>query len=88
MTLGLKKYQFPLTRPILFFFVPTLQFLWPSRKNKKIFIPTDPNIFQKIGQTNVRIAKIMLKIVFFDFLGVINFIICMFSCTVGEIKLQ
>ena len=30
----------------------------------------------------------MLKIVFFDFLDVINFIICMFSGTVGEIKPQ
>ena len=36
----------------VFFSVPTLQFLLPSRqKNKKIFMPTDPNIFQETQQT-------------------------------------
>ena len=80
--------MFPLTRPILFFFVPTLQFLLPSRKYKKIFIPTDPKMYQKIRQKfkkNVRIAKLMLRILFFNFLDVLNFIICMFSGIVNDI---
>ena len=50
------------------FFVQTLPFLWPSIKNEKIVILTDPNIFKNIEQTvkrNVRIAKIMLKTKFF-----------------------
>ena len=70
-----------------FFFVPTLQFLYPS-KNKKIFIPTDPNMFKKNWTNNLknaRIAKIMLKIIFFNFLDVLNSIICMFSGTVDGI---
>ena len=59
-----------------------------QKKNKKICIPSDPNIFQKIGQItlkNIRIAKIMLKIIVFNFLDVLNFIICMFSGTADEI---
>ena len=48
-------------------------------------MPTDPNIFQKIGEKNiknVKIAKIMLEITFLHFLDVLNFFICMFSGTV------
>ena len=43
----------------LVFFVPTLQFLLPSRKtnNKKIFIPTDPKMFQKIRQKSKKKKK-------------------------------
>ena len=51
----------------------------------KIFIPTDPKMFQKNctkSLKNVRIAKLMLRIIFFNFLDVLNFIICMFSGTV------
>ena len=72
------------------FFVPILQFLLSSRKkkNKKIFMPTDPNIFQKTRQTTfkkIRIAQIMLKITFFSFLYVLYFIIYIFSSTVNDI---
>ena len=70
--------------------MPTLQFLLPSRKkyNKEIFIPTDPKMFQKIRQKtfkNVKIAKLMLITIFFNFLDVLNFIICMFSGTADDI---
>ena len=43
--------MFPLTRPTLFF-VPILQFFFAFQKKKikKIFIPTDPKMFQKIRQ--------------------------------------
>ena len=30
----------------------------PEKKNKKIFIPTDPNIFQKIGQTTLKMSEL------------------------------
>ena len=45
-------------------------------------------MFQKIRQKtekNVRIAKLMLRIIFFNYLDVQNFIMCMFSGTVGDI---
>ena len=86
---GLKVPVFPLTRPTLFFFVLTIQLLLlPFRKkNKKIFIPIDRKMFQKIDKKllkNVRIAKLMLRIIFFTSLDVLNFIICMFSGTVDD----
>ena len=41
------------------FFVTTLQFLLPSRKkNKKIFIPKDPKMFQKIGQKKKKMSEL------------------------------
>ena len=85
-TLGLKIPVFPLTRPTLFFLCRPYNFYsLPEKKNKiKIFIPTDPKMFQKIAQTNT-FAKIMLKIIFFNFLDVLNFIISMVSGTVDEI---
>ena len=53
---------------------------------------TDPKIFQKTKQKrknknlkNVRIAKVILGIIFLNFLGVLNFIICMLSGTVDDI---
>ena len=49
---------FPLTRPTRFF-VPTLQFLLPSRKNKNKFIPTDPKMFQKIGQKALKLSELL-----------------------------
>ena len=55
---------------------------------KNIFIPTDPNIFSENWTNNfkgVRIAIIMLKIIFFYCLDVLNFIICMVSGTVDDI---
>ena len=45
-------------------------------------------MFQKIGQKNVRIAKLMLRIIFFNSLDVLNFIIYMFTGTVDDIKPQ
>ena len=56
---------FPLTRLTLFF-VPTLQFLLLSRKQKekkekkkekRIFMSTDPNIFQETGQATSDLHK-------------------------------
>ena len=67
-------------RPCNFYCLPEI--------NKKIFIPTDPKMFHKIGQKNlkkVRIAKLILRIIFFNFLDVLNFIICMFSGTVDDV---
>ena len=52
IAISLKKIPvFPLTRPILFFFCadPAI-FIVFQKKIKKIFIPTDPKMFQKIGQ--------------------------------------
>ena len=50
---------------------------------------TDPKMFQKIGQKktleNVKIAKLMLRIIFFNSLDVLNFIICIFFSTVDDI---
>ena len=68
--------MFPLTRLTLFLCRPCNFYCLPE-KNKNIFIPTDSKMFQKIGQKikkNVRIAKLMLRIIFFDFLDVLNFI--------------
>ena len=66
-----------------------LQDLWSSGyclpEKRKIFIPTDPKMFQKIRQIkSVKIAKLMLESLF-NFLDVPNFIICMFSGTVDDI---
>ena len=53
--------------------MPTLHFYCLPEKNKKIFVTTDPEIFPLIGQKlNVRIAKLMLRIVFFNFLDFLN----------------
>ena len=43
-------------------------------------------MFQKIGQKTkyVGIAKLILRITFFNFPDVLNFIICMFSGTVDD----
>ena len=86
---GLKIPVFPLTRPTLFFFAdPAIIVIAFQKKNKKIFIPIDPKMFQKIDKNllkNVRIAKLMLRIIFFTSLDVLNFIICMFSGTVDDI---
>ena len=81
------------TDPVFVFcFCADLAIFMAFQKKKKIFIPTDPNIFQKIGQTTLKMselhAKIMLKIIFFNFLYVLYFIICMFSCTVDKIQPQ
>ena len=82
---------FPLTRPTLFFCAdPAIFIAFQKNKNTKIFITTDPKMFQKIGQKakkkkNVRIAKLMLRIIFFNPVDVLNFIICMFSGTVDDI---
>ena len=51
---------------------------------------TGPNSFQKTENwtnnfKNARIAKIILKKIFFNFLDVLNFVICMFSGAVDEI---
>ena len=63
-----------------FFFFADPAILLPFKKENKIFIPTDPKMFQEIRQKknfkNVRIAKLMLRIIFFNFLDVLNFIIC------------
>ena len=81
---------FPLTRLILFFCADPAIFMAFQKKNKNIFIPTDPKDFQ-ISENwtnnlkNVRITKIMLKIIFFNFLDALNFIICMFSGIVDDI---
>ena len=40
---------FPLTRPILLFSAdPAIFIAFQKNKNKKIFIPTDPKMFQEI----------------------------------------
>ena len=41
---------FPLTRPTLLFCADSAIFIAFQKKKKKIFIPTDPKMFQKIGQ--------------------------------------
>ena len=53
-------------RPCNFYCLP--------EKNKKIFIPTDTKMFKKIGQKLIRIAKLMLIIIFCNFLDALNFI--------------
>ena len=80
--------MFPLTGPTLLFCADSAIFIAFQEKNKKIFIPTDPKMFQKIQQKNfeiIRIAQLMLRIIFFNFLDVLNFVICMFSGTVDDI---
>ena len=57
-----------------------------KKKNKKKNKTKKKNNPQKQQQKkqqlkNVKIAKTMIKIIFFNFLGVQNFIICMFSGT-------
>ena len=59
-----------------------------TNKKKNIFIPIDPNIVLENVTNNLKmseIAKIMLKIIFFNFLDGLNFIIFMFSGIVDEI---
>ena len=41
--------MFPLTRLTLFSYADPAIFIAFQRKNKKIFIPTNPKMFQKIG---------------------------------------
>ena len=80
--------MFPLTRPTLFFCADAAIFIAFQKKNKTIFIPTDPKMFQKMGQKalkNVRIAKLIVTSIFFNFLDVLNSIIYMFSGTVDDI---
>ena len=42
---------FLLTQQTLFFYADPAIFIASQKKNEKIFIPTDPNIFQETGQT-------------------------------------
>ena len=75
----------PLTRPTLFFYADLAIFIAFQKKNKKIFIPTNPKMFQKIGTKSFKNVKLMLKIIFCISLDVLNYIICMFSGTVDDI---
>ena len=50
-------------------------------------MPTDPNMFQTIGRTPSNMSKLqkmMLTIIFFNFLDVLNYIYCLLSGTFDE----
>ena len=83
----------PLTRPTLFFFFffscrPCNFYCLPEKKYEKFsYLPT-LKCFRKLVKNtlkNIRIAKLMLRIIFFNSLDVLNFIICMFSGTGDDI---
>ena len=78
---------FPLTRPTLFFCADPAIFMAFQKKIQIFSYLLTLTFFSKLDKQlkKVRIAKIMLKIIFFNFPDVLNFIFCMFSGTVDEI---
>ena len=86
---GLKKEipVFPLTRPTLFLCADPAIFIAFQKKIKRFsYLPT-LKYFRKLEKKlkNVKIAKLMLRNIFFNSLDVLNFIICMFSGTVDNL---
>ena len=53
---------FPLTRPILLLSAdPAIFITFQKNKNKNIFIPTDPKMFQEIWQKALKISEFLNK---------------------------
>ena len=80
-TLGLKNTSVSAnpTEPCFFCADPAIFIAFQKNKNEKIFIPPTLKCFRKLDNffLNVRIATLMIRIIFFNFLDVLNVIIDM-----------